>query len=543
VNQSKGDILIIDDTPENLHLLTNLLTAQGYKVRSVTRGKTGLRGAQAAAPDLILLDINMPEMDGYEVCQQLKADPRTAEIPVIFISALEDALDKVRAFSVGGVDYITKPFQIAEVIARVEHHLTIRRLQQQLQAQNTQLQQEICDREQVLWALQQAEEKFAKAFRSSPNPIAITTLTDNRFIDVNQSFLSMSGYTLEEVIGHTPTELQLWSNLDHYHHLVQLLQETGVAYNQEINLRTKSGQTRTVLISLEQIDLTGVACVLHIANDITERKRLENEFISIVSHEIRTPLTSMIGALDLLGTGQLGSLTPKGQHILQIATTSTERLIRLINDILDLERIKLGKITMRKALCNTADLIAQAGEAMQTLADQMDITLVLEPISVPLWADADRLLQTLTNLLSNAIKFSEAGGTVWLSAELSEDMRLEDTETRRHGDTDLENKETGRHGGTETDLETSSPSSPSPPSYVLFKVRDQGRGIPADKLQTIFERFQQVDASDSRKKGGTGLGLSICRNIIELHEGQIWVESVIGEGSVFHVQLPMHLDH
>src|SRR3712207_527237 len=109
LNVPKADILVIDDTPENLNLLSVMLIAQGYKVRSVTKGSTGLRGASAAPPDLILLDVNMPEMNGYEVCEQLKANERTREIPVIFISAVGDVLDKVKAFAVGGVDYITKP--------------------------------------------------------------------------------------------------------------------------------------------------------------------------------------------------------------------------------------------------------------------------------------------------------------------------------------------------------------------------------------------------------------------------------------------------
>jgi DNA-binding response OmpR family regulator len=122
-NFPKADILVIDDTPENLNLLSAMLTEQGYKVRSVTKGSTGIRGANAVPPDLILLDVNMPEMNGYEVCQHLKGSDRTREIPVIFISALGDVLDKVKAFAVGGVDYITKPFQLEEVLARIENHL------------------------------------------------------------------------------------------------------------------------------------------------------------------------------------------------------------------------------------------------------------------------------------------------------------------------------------------------------------------------------------------------------------------------------------
>jgi signal transduction histidine kinase len=141
-----GNILIVDDTPENLQILSATLSERGYKVRGVVKGKMAIKAAITAPPDLILLDIRMPEMDGYEVCEQLKADPQTREIPIIFISALDEVLDKVKAFAVGGVDYITKPFQVAEVLARVEHQLTIRRLSQQLQEQNRQLQQEIQER-------------------------------------------------------------------------------------------------------------------------------------------------------------------------------------------------------------------------------------------------------------------------------------------------------------------------------------------------------------------------------------------------------------
>jgi two-component system, sensor histidine kinase and response regulator len=137
----KGNILIVDDTPDNLRLLSSALTERGYKVRSVINGAMALMGAQAAPPDLIMLDIRMPDMDGYEVCQRLKENLNTCEIPVIFISALDEVFDKVKAFTSGGVDYIHKPFQVEEVLARIENQLTVRRLQVQLQAQNHQLQQ------------------------------------------------------------------------------------------------------------------------------------------------------------------------------------------------------------------------------------------------------------------------------------------------------------------------------------------------------------------------------------------------------------------
>jgi CheY-like chemotaxis protein len=146
---NKGNILIVDDTPENLQVLSATLSDRGYKVRGVINGKMAIRAARSGSPDLILLDIRMPEMDGYEVCTQLKADPKTSDIPVIFISALDEVLDKVTAFKVGGVDFITKPFHVAEVLARIEHQLTIQRLKKQLIDRNTELQQEIIERKKA----------------------------------------------------------------------------------------------------------------------------------------------------------------------------------------------------------------------------------------------------------------------------------------------------------------------------------------------------------------------------------------------------------
>lgn len=153
----KGEIFVIDDTPENVRLLSMMLVEQGYKVRKSINGKMGLTAIQAAPPDLILLDIMMPDMDGYQVCNQLKASEETCQIPVIFLSALDDVFDKVKAFNAGGVDYINKPFQFAEVLARIENHLTIRRLQKQLSSQNLRLQEEVEERKQVEAALRSSE--------------------------------------------------------------------------------------------------------------------------------------------------------------------------------------------------------------------------------------------------------------------------------------------------------------------------------------------------------------------------------------------------
>lgn len=233
--------------------------------------------------------------------------------------------------------------------------------------------------------------------------------------------------------------------------------------------------------------------------DVTRRReveRMKDEFISVVSHELRTPLTSIRGALGLLAGGKLGSFPDKAQRMLDIAVSNTDRLVRLINDILDIERIDSGRVTMQKRPIEIGDIMAQAVEVMRPMAEKGGITLELQPVNATIFADPDRMMQTFTNLISNAIKFSPSSGKITLA------------------------------GHSESDR-------------IHLTVTDQGRGIPPDKLQSIFERFQQVDASDSREKGGTGLGLAICRTIIHQHEGEIWAESTVGQGSVFHITLPL----
>lgn len=244
-------------------------------------------------------------------------------------------------------------------------------------------------------------------------------------------------------------------------------------------------------------------------------ERMKDEFVSMVSHELRTPLTSIHGSLRMLSSGLLKADTDRSQRLLQIASDSTDRLVRLINDILDLERIESGKVSLVKRVWNLADLIAEAVDGMQAIADKAGIRLSVTTIAVDVYVDRDRIIQTLTNLLSNAIKFSPKESIVQIRIERSSTISRRSTKSKE--------KKTNR----------------SKASALLVTVQDQGRGIPPDKLETIFERFQQVDASDSRHQDGTGLGLAICRSIINQHGGQIWATSVLGEGSAFYFTLPL----
>ena len=233
--------------------------------------------------------------------------------------------------------------------------------------------------------------------------------------------------------------------------------------------------------------------------DITERlaiDRMKDEFVSTVSHELRTPLTSIRGSLGLLGSGLLGPLGDRAQRMLDVAVANTDRLVRLINDILDLERIHNGTIELNRSDVDAADLMTESVEGIQSFADRAGVQIEVEPLHEIVCVDRDRIVQTLTNLLSNSIKFSTPGTTVRLFAS----------------------------GGADV---------------LTFAVADQGRGIPATHVESIFERFKQVDASDSRARGGTGLGLAICRSIVAAHGGRIWAESVEGIGSTFRFTIPL----
>ncbi|NER78906.1 MAG: response regulator [Leptolyngbya sp. SIO1D8] len=207
------EILIVDDTPANLRLLERLLLTQGYAVRLAPSGNLALMAIQHSLPDLILLDIRMPNMDGYEVCQCLKADERTCEIPVIFISALQEGSDKTRAFDVGGADYITKPFQSEEVVARIHHQLQLVDLQQQLKQQqrvllkqNQQLQQEICDRKRIEAELSQEKTLLRTVIDAIPDLIFHKD-QDGRYLFWNQAFEAFTGLDPSEILHQTDTTL------------------------------------------------------------------------------------------------------------------------------------------------------------------------------------------------------------------------------------------------------------------------------------------------------------------------------------------------
>jgi signal transduction histidine kinase len=364
----KATILVVDDTADNLVLLSGLLK-DNYKVKIASGGEKALNiAASDSPPDLILLDIMMPGMDGYEVCRRLKRDPRTMNIPVIFLTAKTGAEDEKKGLELGAIDYITKPISPPIVMARVKNHLAL-------------------------------QEK---------------------------------------------------------------------------------------IIELES------------AKSVAEKANLaKSYFLSTVSHELRTPLTSIRGALALIAGGVVGELPAAFKSLVDIAHKNSERLILLINDILDMEKIEAGKIEFNASSVKLMPLLKQALDGNRAYAEQYQVSYELESelpeamISV----DSNRMMQVFANLLSNAAKYSPSGGKVLVAVE-----RID--------------------------------------QRIRVAVKDNGPGIPDEFKGRIFQKFAQADSSDTRKKGGTGLGLSISKAIIEQMGGCIWFNSQPDVQTAFYVELP-----
>jgi PAS domain S-box-containing protein len=411
-------------------------------------------------------------------------------------------------------------------------------LQQQISEQtveldqtNQQLRQEIVERQKIEETLRQAEQRYRNIFENALEGIYQSS-PEGQFLNANPALAKMLGYTSKRELLESITDIgkQLYIDPERRNNYLNLLNEKGSITEFESQIFRKDGTVIWISENARIVnDENGSFDYFEGAlQDITDRKHreenarfeeriqqeairtqvtelerlaeLKNEFLSTVSHELRTPLTSIHGALGLLATGSLGTLSAKGERMISVAHSNTERLVRLINDLLDIERIESGKVSLSRQVVDLGSLAKQAADVMSSMADKAGIQLMLDCQSVRIFADPDRIVQAMTNLLSNAIKFSSPGLKVWLRVSQHEDQ-------------------------------------------ALLQVKDEGRGIPSAKLGVIFERFQQVDASDSHRRGGTGLGLAICRSITQQHDGRISVESTLGKGSTFSIALPLDSAH
>ncbi len=349
--------------------------------------------------------------------------------------------------------------------------------------------------------LRQSQQRLALHIQQTP--LAVIEWTPGlRVCEWNAAAENIFGYTWQEAVGKSANDLLVPDQLVTHVESVraQIVDKSGGLYSINEN-RTRDG--RIILcewFNTPLIDAAGeVIGIASLARDVTERiklDRIKNEFVSTVSHELRTPLTSLRGSLGLVLGGVVGELPDKVRDLLQIANNNAERLQRLINDILDIQRIESGQIEYHFETLSITQLVKQSIEenAGFALQGNIDIKLVASGDDMNVCADRDRLRQVMDNLLSNAIKFSHANSEVNVSLD-------------RRGD------------------------------HARVAIRDHGVGVPDEFRPRLFKQFTQCDASASRDFAGTGLGLSIAKGIIEQHQGKIAYEKPDGQGSCFYFDL------
>jgi signal transduction histidine kinase/CheY-like chemotaxis protein len=473
----KANIMVVDDNPSNLRVLEEMLSNRNYSVRLAINGHLALTSIHALKPDLVLLDIRLPDIDGIEICRTLKADPSTQDVPVIFISALHEQEEKLRAFAAGGVDYVTKPFEEKEVLARIHTHLSLRRLQKNLE-QNSRQFRCLLDHIPAAVALLQPGQKLHYYNRCCEKNF---NAKDDKYC-----YQILRGW--QQPCKECPAARTLLPPYTPY---------------EEIITHPNGNIYQTYYYPYSEDDSVPTA-VMFMALDISAHQRLKeaeiashakSAFLANMSHELRTPLNSILGYAQLLEYDN--DLTPSQREGIEVIHRSSDYLLTLINDILDLAKIEAGRFDIIPTLCNLPDFFKNINELFKIRCRQKDIAFHYHARSAlpeNVMADEKRLRQIVLNLLSNAVKFTDKGAVELSSAYCA--------------------------------------------GVLEIKVSDSGVGIDAHDLPLIFRPFQQAGATQYRNQG-TGLGLSISQRLAELMHGSLEVHSHLGQGSVFSLKLPL----
>ncbi|OUD12495.1 hypothetical protein TPSD3_15475 [Thioflexithrix psekupsensis] len=529
-------ILAVDDTAFHLEILEQILATNHYHVKFLHDSTEALAEALAFNPDLILLDVLMPVHDGYEICLQLKSNPITKNIPIIFVSALHETLDKIKAFEMGAVDYITKPYQPSEVLARIETHLQLRQLQKQLTQQNQLLQQQVHTLKTTQVNLKQANQRLH--LYTEQTPLA--------YIEWDFSFkIQQWNKAAEElfIYSEKAAKQQLLSNLIFpaestsalQELLTQLLAEKTPNPDIRINytatgeplycewyhalLRDANGKPIAVASLIQNVtervrtemELRHTNAALACERNAAEAaNRTKSAFLANISHELRTPLNSILGYAQIIERDN--AISERHQEHVKNLKNSAEHLLTLINELLDFSKIEANKLMLEETAVHLPSLLKEVADSFKMQAEKNGIQLIYETVfstksltgKNPLeyaMVDRRRLRQILLNLISNAIKFTPRGQVVFKVIY------------------------TGH--------------------YVRFDIEDTGIGIAPDQLDAIFEPFKQLN-QDLFTTEGTGLGLTITRHLIEMMGGKLNVQSMPGVGSLFWFELelePVKLSH
>jgi signal transduction histidine kinase/DNA-binding response OmpR family regulator len=545
-------ILVIDDEPAVVEVFQEFLGMMGFAVSTAPSGEEAVRLLPELKPDIILTDINLPGLSGLEVMRFAKGvDP---EVGVIVVTGHASASNAIEALRQGAFNYITKPFDLDEIHEVVERAIANRRLKainrelvEDLRQKNEILlhhEQELRERVRLATLQMTALYDVGKAIQAD-----LELVPRLRAIAANAADLSAAaaaviylkseedgqfraasahGVELELREDGGPTLLEVESPLLRPALELQAVRLAPGESSAPIRLPAVKATAFQTLLGVPMVssgESVGVLTVLDKPEPFTENDesfmalyaaqaavavrnsqlfertkgldRLKSEFVAVVSHEIRTPLTSVKGAVELLSDDRFFQNSEQQAKLLAIAHANTDRLLMLINSILDFSKLEAAALAMHLERHRIEPIIQQSASNLRTLLDERRIRLDLHlSADLPdLLLDPHRVTQVVTNLLSNAIKFSPEGGRIELTAEPWEGM-------------------------------------------VRVGVSDHGEGISPRDLPKLFKKFSQIDSGSTRKVGGTGLGLVISKGIVEQHGGRIWVDSAPAQGSTFYFTLP-----
>ncbi len=548
----RGNILVVDDTPANVRILTDALVKHGYEICSAMSGERALEIVQDFVPDLILLDVMMPEMDGYTVCQRLKERPETHDIPVMFLSAIDNPSDKVRAFQVGGIDYITKPFHLDEVIARVSQQIDRRSLQKRLEQQNFRLHAEIQNYKQL-------EQRYRSIFDNAIDGMFQST-PEGQFITANASLARMYGYVSVEELCTSIGDIgqQLYVDPDCRQDFMAAVQRDGEVSDFEAQVYCKNGTTLWISETVRSVKDAQNNLIFYegTVKDITDRKR-NTEILRLRSQELEETLiqlrhsqTKLLQQEKMSSLGQLvagmaheinnpvsfisGNLVYAEQYFEDLVRAFHEAGLETGEDIefvlkdlpVLLKSIRTGADRIRlivQALRNFSrldeaeekqvDIHEGIESTLLLLSHRLDATLTRPKIKVikdlsPLpkvHCFPGLLNQALMNLMGNAIDALDA------------------------------NVANGGYKQPKLELRTKLVD----PNQIMIWISDNGSGMPTEVQERIFDPFFTTKAVGE----GTGMGLAISYQIIvEKHGGQLECISVLGKGTEFVIMLPVSLE-
>jgi PAS domain S-box-containing protein len=490
-------LLVVDDNPATLYSTARVLKGAGYRVLEATTGAEAVAIAETEPVDLVVLDVNLPDFDGFEVCRRMRALPKTQRTPVIHLSAtfVKD-VDKVQGLEGGADGYLTHPVEPPVLIATVNAFLRARQAEQERR---------------------QRDLEFKAIFDRALNGIALIS-NELNFVDVNPAMSELLKAPREAIVSRSLLEfvpadkqeelVEIFHRLDRqgaWRGVSSLRSADGKSVHLEWNLSRHSVPERWLAVVS---DITSRLQAEHEREELLQSERaartdaeranrLKDEFLATLSHELRTPLNAIVGWAQLLKLGHLDGIEAK--NAVESIDRNAKAQAQMIADLLDVSRIVSGKIRLDVQPVDPWAVVEAGLESVLPAIEAKEIRLskMLDPQAGPVRGDPGRLQQVVWNLVNNAVKFTPKGGRIQIALE-----RID--------------------------------------SQIEISVSDNGQGIPPELLPTVFERFRQGDASTTRRAGGLGLGLAIAKQIVELHGGTIQAESDgEGQGATFRVRLPV----